>query len=80
MFKGIPSDSKVYEILKMFKGTTELFVDYGFPNELVTITSNEKHKKYNEFKNCDWVRSHELFGCTPSEVVLYDGIDPNDIS
>lgn len=80
---GIPPDSKVADILKMYKGTNELFIDYGFPPEILSITSNNQHTKFEEFDKATWKRAHELFinkdDSNKSSAQLYEGIEPNDI-
>ena len=72
------------QILNMFedKNASQVyFKDLQFSAETKSITLDTNHKYYKQyFENAQWLRASEIIGVDVHDVVLYDQINPNDIS
>jgi len=77
---GVPSDSKVYQLITNLQNTGRNFQDTDFPSKVTSITNNRSHKSFKDFADSIWKRPHEFFECDYKDIHLFDNIDPNDIA
>lgn len=79
-FQGIPSDTRVYELLTQYARNGGHFIDPDFKASLESIITEKQHTFINHFKKAVWKRPDELFKCSFPEIFLFDTVDPHDIA
>lgn len=71
--------SEVYKITDQCIKSQKNFIDPTFPHDLQGFTSINEKSRYAQWTLARWLRPHEIFQNTYTEIRLFEKIDPNSI-